>query len=93
MRGSKLDAIVVNAIRIIRGNPHNDHLLPTYMAIFAAQKRYRLISVTNNFGQPMDGIPESESAFLGWNSNEGLTSSVIRTLFDDYIDSSEVGLR
>jgi hypothetical protein len=56
-------------------------------------KRYRVIAVTNNFGNSTEGIEPSELEFLGWTKDAASASPRLRQLFDDYIDSSEVGLR
>lgn len=78
--------------RMMRGSQFDDIVVRAIHKI-RETKRYRVISVTNNFGQTKDGIPESELRFLGWDSGRGANSSALRILFDDYIDSSEVGLR
>jgi len=58
-----------------------------------ATNRFRIISVTNNFGQSTAGIEDSELKFLGWEGGAASTSPQLVQLFDDYIDSSVVGLR
>lgn len=40
----------------------------------------------------MDSIPASEAAFLGWEDG-GVTPPYLRALFDDFCDSSTLGMR
>lgn len=47
--------------------------------------------MTNNFARSNVGIPQSELDFLGWSN--GSTVKEVKELFDDYVDSSVVGLR
>jgi hypothetical protein len=61
--------------------------------LIRATNQFRIISVTNNFGHSIAGISQSELDFLGWSTGDGSASPELRGLFDDYIDSSEVGLR
>ncbi|ETW85731.1 hypothetical protein HETIRDRAFT_122465 [Heterobasidion irregulare TC 32-1] len=71
-----------------------------------AAKRWRLIALTNNFSKTdaslighdvtvfektPGGTLESELKFLGWEN--GAVPSGLRELFDDFIDSSQVGMR
>ncbi|KAF8516908.1 HAD-like protein [Hysterangium stoloniferum] len=84
MRESSIfDDSVVEAIRRIR-----------------ATKKYRIIALTNNFSKSTDnilaGAPpgfslREELEFLGW--QEGATPTKLRDLFDDFCDSSTLGLR
>jgi len=67
--------------------------IPSILRPTAATNRYRIVAVTNNFGHSVAGIPQGELEFLGWDKGEGSSSPALRGLFDDYIDSSEVGLR
>jgi hypothetical protein len=57
----------------------------------SASGRFKLVAVTNNFARSHVGIPKSELDFLGW--SDGATTKEVKDLFDDYIDSSVVGLR
>ncbi|KZT69008.1 HAD-like protein [Daedalea quercina L-15889] len=83
------DDVVVEAIRHIRG-----------------VGRWRLIALTNNFSKAdadsigeappsaeeyPDFTVESEFAFLGW--EEGPTPPRLRSLFDDFCESSTLGMR
>ncbi|KAF8509547.1 epoxide hydrolase [Gautieria morchelliformis] len=79
------DDSVVEAIRRIR-----------------ASGKYRIIALTNNFAKSEDtilaGAPlnadfsvQKELEFLGW--QEGPTPFKLRALFDDFCDSSTLGLR
>lgn len=74
-----------------------------------AAGRWRLIALTNNYSKsedmiigsdgesapPLDRYPdfsvEREKAFLGW--TEGATPPAMRALFDDFCDSSTMGMR
>ncbi|OCH95499.1 HAD-like protein [Obba rivulosa] len=82
------DEVVVHAIRRIK-----------------AADRWRVIALTNNFAktdidvrelprsaaQGTQVTVESELAFLGW--HEGPTPPHLRALFDDFCDSSTLGMR
>ncbi|KAL0947395.1 hypothetical protein HGRIS_013508 [Hohenbuehelia grisea] len=60
-----------------------------------AAKKHRIIALTNNFSRTDssgDPLPASELAFLGWDRG-GATPPQLRALFDDFIDSSQVGMR
>lgn len=74
--------------------------------IFLAAERWRVIALTNNYSKidatflgiddrhltRYPGVSlESELRFLGWES--GAVPPPIRELFDDFVDSSEVGMR
>ena len=50
---------------------------------------HKLIALTNNFAKI--NIPPSELTFLGW--EQGTTPKQLRELFDDFCDSSELGMR
>jgi hypothetical protein len=78
--------------RMMRGSKF-DHTVVQAIHLIRATNRYRIISVTNNFGHSIAGISQSEFDFLGWSTGDGSASPAVRGLFDDYIDSSEVGLR
>jgi len=74
-----------------------------------AAARWRVIALTNNYSKSGETIlggegasgpsrerypnvtVESELAFLGW--KEGATPPAMRALFDDFLDSSTIGLR
>jgi hypothetical protein len=77
---------------MVRGSKF-DQTVVQAIHIIRKTHRYRIISVTNNFGHSILGISKSELDFLGWSTGDGPTSPALRRLFDDYIDSSEVGLR
>lgn len=51
--------------------------------------KYKLIALTNNFARV--NVPAEELEFLGW--SEGATPSHLRDLFDDFCDSSTLGMR
>lgn len=57
--------------------------------------RHRIIALTNNFSafdSPEQPIADTERAFLGW-GEEGPVPEHLRRLFDDFCDSSSLGLR
>jgi len=54
-----------------------------------AAGRYKLIALTNNFSKV--DVPLEERKFLGW--DEGVTPTHLRELFDDFCDSSSLGMR
>ncbi|TFY59029.1 hypothetical protein EVJ58_g6034 [Rhodofomes roseus] len=93
------DGVVVKAISRIRG-----WYLPPCTPLGVG--RWRVIALTNNFSKAdADSIgeappsaedypgftAESELAFLGW--QEGPTPPRLRALFDDFCDSSTLGMR
>lgn len=70
-----------------------------------ASGRWLIIALTNNYskhitdsssstpltaGQPPMGVPDSELRFLGWDDRAKFH---LRALFDDFCDSSELGMR
>lgn len=70
-----------------------------------AAKKWLIIALTNNFSkhitehppstpltaaQPAMQIPDAELRFLGWQDK---TNSHLRAIFDDFCDSSELGMR
>ncbi|KAJ3565841.1 hypothetical protein NP233_g7385 [Leucocoprinus birnbaumii] len=54
-----------------------------------ATGRWKVIALTNNFQKAE--VPDSERQFLGW--TEGATPSHLLELFDDFCDSSTLGMR
>lgn len=92
MRESQeFDPIVVEAIKRIRGGSHLPH--PDLQLIYrhVASRKYRIIALTNNYAVMGDGAAREELEFLGW--HEGATPPRLRTLFDDFCDSSTLGMR
>ncbi|KAK7049269.1 hypothetical protein VNI00_005870 [Paramarasmius palmivorus] len=59
------------------------------ISISAAVGKHKVIALTNNYSQ--NSVPQSERAFLGW--EEGATTEDLRSLFDDFCDSSALGTR
>lgn len=51
--------------------------------------RWKVIALTNNFQKAE--VPQSEREFLGW--TEGAIPTHLLTLFDDFCDSSRLGMR
>lgn len=59
-----------------------------------AAGRHKIIALTNNYARPGadSQIPPSELEFLGWDEG-GATPQQLRSLFDDFCDSSVMGMR
>lgn len=55
-----------------------------------AAGQHKIIALTNNYAKGTT-IPESEREFLGW--EDGATPKHLRELFDDFYDSSVLGMR
>ncbi|KAG1835674.1 HAD-like protein [Suillus variegatus] len=55
-----------------------------------ASRRWLIIALTNNYSKHITGVPDSELRFLGW---EDGAKFHLRALFDDFCDSSELGMR
>lgn len=55
-----------------------------------AARQHKLIALTNNFAKV--DIPAEELKFLGWRDG-GATPNHLRELFDDFCDSSTLGMR
>ncbi|TFK42732.1 HAD-like domain-containing protein [Crucibulum laeve] len=54
-----------------------------------AQGKHKVVALTNNFAKI--AVPPEELAFLGW--DEGVIPNHLRDLFDDFCDSSALGMR
>ncbi|PVF97719.1 epoxide hydrolase N-termina [Serendipita vermifera] len=78
--------------RMMRGSVFDEVVVNAILKI-RETKQYRVIAVTNNFGNSTVGIEPSEREFLGWTEGAASASPRLKEFFDDYIDSSEVGLR
>ncbi|CAG7854071.1 SubName: Full=Uncharacterized protein {ECO:0000313/EMBL:CCA75748.1} [Serendipita indica DSM 11827] len=78
--------------RMMRGSQFDD-LVVRAIKIIRATRQYRVVAITNNFAGSTSNVDEEEKKFLGWDGGAASTSLQLRALFDDYIDSSEVGLR
>ena len=103
------DERMVEAIRRIRGaDCRRKNLCPLGFVLtsrtsnFTAAGRWQVIALTNNFSKTNDVIADdmppgsqmtvqSEMAFLGW--EQGPTPPKLRELFDDFCDSSTLGMR
>jgi epoxide hydrolase-like predicted phosphatase len=87
------------------GQKVNEDVYGAVLRIKAA-KRWRVIALTNNYSRidatflgldprHLERYPgvtlQTELEFLGW--EDGVVPSHIRDLFDDFVDSSEVGMR
>jgi hypothetical protein len=89
MRGSNVyDPHILQAIRRIRGMFPHSYPISTKPSFIAAG-RHKIIALTNNFAK-ID-VPLSERAFLGW--VQGATPEHLTNLFDDFCDSSTLGMR
>ncbi|KAF8590446.1 HAD-like protein [Ramaria rubella] len=87
--------------RMMRESGIYDNLVVEAIRRIRASGKYRTIALTNNFSKSEDtilaGAPQvnfsvqEELEFLGW--QEGATPPPLRALFDDFCDSSTLGLR
>lgn len=89
--------------RMMRQTAYDCHILRAIHRI-RASGRWLIIALTNNYskhitdsssspltaGQPPMGVPDSELQFLGWDDKAKFH---LRALFDDFCDSSELGMR
>lgn len=107
--GGTFDERMVEAIRRIRGTHYRrEDLYPLRFVLtrrssnFEAAGKWRVIALTNNFSKTNESIAddmpldsqmsvESELAFLGW--EQGPAPPKLRILFDDFCDSSTLGMR
>ncbi|KIK63622.1 hypothetical protein GYMLUDRAFT_221822 [Collybiopsis luxurians FD-317 M1] len=70
---------------------YDPHIREAIRRIRAAGN-HRIIALTNNFSRtPTTPIPPSELEFLGW--QDGAVSNKLKSLFDDFCDSSALGTR
>ncbi|KAF9483842.1 HAD-like protein [Pholiota conissans] len=67
---------------------YDPHIRHAILRLRAA-KKYKLIALTNNFSKV--DINREELEFLGW--GDGATPNHLRELFDDFCDSSDLGMR
>ncbi|THH06754.1 hypothetical protein EW145_g3863 [Phellinidium pouzarii] len=92
--------------RMMRESTAYDEKMVEAIRLIRAAKRWRVIALTNNYSSSEKTIMgpeattmsatsrdrfENELTFLGW--SEGPTPPKMRALFDDFLDSSETGLR
>jgi hypothetical protein len=109
MRESSVyDDSIVEAIRRIRGATvasFSWNILPVWsnrILRWSASQKYITIALTNNYAKSEDNILgdaprhpdfslQKELEFLGW--QDGATPLKMRELFDDFCDSSTLGLR
>ncbi|KAK0197556.1 HAD-like domain-containing protein [Armillaria mellea] len=72
---------------------YDPHILEAIRRIRAAG-RHKIIALTNNYARSGEDnqIPPSELEFLGWDEG-GATPQQLRSLFDDFCDSSVTGMR
>ena len=88
---AELDPHIVRAIRRIRGAS----LLRSTTGLPSDKEtetgRYKVIALTNNYAAATDGLEASELEFLGW--TDGASPPALRAMFDDYCDSSSLGMR
>jgi len=69
-------------------NVYDPHILQAIHRIRVAGN-HKIIALTNNFAKV--DVPPSEAQFLGWEG--GATPDHLRQLFDDFCDSSALGMR
>lgn len=62
--------------------------------------RWKVIALTNNFGNPLDSLQANDAElakrerdFFEWKHDGGPANGTLRAMFDDFIDSSAVGKR
>ncbi|KAF5330908.1 hypothetical protein D9619_005842 [Psilocybe cf. subviscida] len=67
---------------------YDEHMQRAILRLRATGK-YKIIALTNNFAKV--DIPQEELRFLGW--EDGATPNHLRGLFDDFCDSSTLGMR
>jgi hypothetical protein len=77
-------------------NAYDPHILFAIRKLRAAG-RHRVIAVTNNFTKVFESLPDGEMsaaelAHLGWDDS-GISPKRLRGLFDDFCDSSVLGVR
>jgi hypothetical protein len=104
--GQKVNEDVYGAVLRIKGSRVSRYFFFQFTGVFLAAKRWRVIALTNNYSKidatflgldprHLERYPgvtlQSELEFLGW--EDGVVPSHIRELFDDFVDSSEVGMR
>ncbi|KIY66105.1 HAD-like protein [Cylindrobasidium torrendii FP15055 ss-10] len=72
---------------------YDPHILKAIQRIRAAGK-HKILALTNNYANvsPEGEIPKAELDFLGW-GEEGAVPTQLRALFDDFCDSSALGMR
>ncbi|KAF8163155.1 HAD-like domain-containing protein [Crassisporium funariophilum] len=69
-------------------NQYDPHIKHAILRIRAAG-RHKVIALTNNFARV--NVPDEERRFLGW--DDGATPKHLLELFDDFCDSSSLGMR
>ncbi|KAF8078102.1 HAD-like domain-containing protein [Lyophyllum atratum] len=74
---------------MMRGSKVYDGHISQAIQRIRATGRYKIIALTNNFAKA--DVPPLEAQFLGW--DEGATPDHLRSLFDDFCDSSTLGMR
>ena len=104
--GQKVNEDVYRAILRIKGARVSRHFFFQMTDLYLAAKRWRVIALTNNYSKidatflgldarHLERYPgatlQSELEFLCWEG--GAVPSHIHELFDDFVDSSEVGMR
>ncbi len=104
--GATYDKRVVEAIRRIRGNMTMSLISSTDLSnTLPEARKWRVIALTNNFTKTdladlgRELLPAryatldvgAELAWLGW--KDGVVPHGLREMFDDFCDSSELGMR
>ncbi|KAF9458657.1 HAD-like domain-containing protein [Collybia nuda] len=85
----KVDGRVLFGSMMRESSTYDPHMLRAIHHI-RALGAYKIIALTNNFAKT--DVPASELAFLGWGDG-GPTPPHLRELFDDFCDSSTLGMR
>ncbi|KAI5122043.1 hypothetical protein M0805_006028 [Coniferiporia weirii] len=92
--------------RMMRESTAYDEKMVEAIHLIRATGRWRVVALTNNYSKSAETVLgpgvlsgdmsararyEEELAFLGW--TDGPTPPRMRALFDDFVDSSDVGMR
>ncbi|KAH7929780.1 HAD-like protein [Leucogyrophana mollusca] len=84
--------------RMMRQGMHYDKNILLAIQRIRSAGNWLIIALTNNFAKHVSsfalsstGISDSELRFLGW--QDGPTPPQLRALFDDFCDSSQLGMR
>ncbi|KAM6500653.1 HAD-like domain containing protein [Amanita muscaria] len=76
--------------RMMRESQRTDPIVQEAIHRIRAAGKHKIIALTNNY--LMAEIPVSELSFLGWDAH-GAVSDQLKGLFDDFCESSVLGMR
>ncbi|KDQ16340.1 hypothetical protein BOTBODRAFT_31029 [Botryobasidium botryosum FD-172 SS1] len=77
--------------RMMRESASYDPLIVEAIRCLRASGKYRVVALTNNFSGPFSSLDQSELDFLG--RSDGPVPCSMVEMFDDFVDSSSVGMR